>query len=373
MARKFLYVVATVIVLVLLAAFAFALWGDRLMRTAFVPSVPFTPLEARTPDDYAGTALWYVAGKAGQVRGPAGAPPLKSLPEATAPAIFFVHPTSYLERNAWNAPTGDAGANEAAQGYIDMNASAFAPVGPIWAPRYRQATFGAFLTDKPEAARALDAAYADVAAAFAAFLKAHPTGPILLAGHSQGSLHLIRLIHERVRGTPAADRIVAAYLPGWPISVEADLPALGLPACRAPDQTGCVLSWQSFGQPAEPEEVVRVFEAGTGLNGQPRKGTHMLCVNPLTGSASRPSAPPVANLGMSTRAEEDDDKDGGRLFAPSGVGAACDSRGLLILSANPDLGPFVLPGNNYHVYDVALFWANIRADAMRRATAFRAR
>jgi hypothetical protein len=34
------------------------------------------------------------------------------------------------------------------------------------------------------------------------------------------------------------------------------------------------------------------------------------------------------------------------------------------------MGPFGLPGNNYHVYDYALFWANIRADAERRLAAF---
>ncbi len=369
LARKFLYVVATAIVLVLLAAFAFALWGDRLMRTAFVPSVEFAPLATRAPADYEGPTLWYVTASKGQVRSPAGAPAAKRPAGIAAPAIYFVHPTSYLERTAWNAPPGNPAADQAARNYIDLNASALAPAGPVWAPHYRQATFGAFLTDRPEARQALDAAYGDVAAAFAAFLKANPSGPIILAGHSQGSLHLIRLIHEQVRGTPVAGRVVAAYLPGWPISVEADLPALGLPACRAPDQTGCVLSWQSFGQPAEPAEVIGVFEAGTGLTGQPRKGTRMLCVNPLTGSADRPAAPATANLGMSAREEEGD----GRVFAASGVGATCDSQGLLILSANPDLGPFVLPGNNYHVYDSALFWANIRADALRRTAAFRAR
>jgi hypothetical protein len=36
----------------------------------------------------------------------------------------------------------------------------------------------------------------------------------------------------------------------------------------------------------------------------------------------------------------------------------------------PALGPFVLPGNNYHVYDFALFWAAIRSDAERRMDAW---
>jgi hypothetical protein len=30
----------------------------------------------------------------------------------------------------------------------------------------------------------------------------------------------------------------------------------------------------------------------------------------------------------------------------------------------------VLPGNNYHVYDYALFWAAIRRDAERRLAAW---
>jgi hypothetical protein len=30
----------------------------------------------------------------------------------------------------------------------------------------------------------------------------------------------------------------------------------------------------------------------------------------------------------------------------------------------------VLPGNNYHVFDYALFWANVRADAEARLRSF---
>src|SRR3546814_18689446 len=54
--------------------------------------------------------------------------------------------------------------------FIQGQASAFNNAGQIWAPRYRQATFGAFLTGKKEAQMALGAAYRDLAAAFAYFL-----------------------------------------------------------------------------------------------------------------------------------------------------------------------------------------------------------
>ena len=58
-------------------------------------------------------------------------------------------------------------------------------------------------------------------------------------------------------------------------------------------------------------------------------------------------------------------------FVPGAVGAHCD-KGLLILDGPaPALGSFVLPGNNYHVYDYALFWGAIRRDAERRLAAWR--
>ena len=58
------------------------------------------------------------------------------------------------------------------------------------------------------------------------------------------------------------------------------------------------------------------------------------------------------------------------MLEPGRVGAHCED-GLLLLDGDvPALGPFVLPGNNYHVYDFALFWAAIRRDAERRMDAW---
>jgi hypothetical protein len=34
------------------------------------------------------------------------------------------------------------------------------------------------------------------------------------------------------------------------------------------------------------------------------------------------------------------------------------------------MGPFVLPGGNYHVYDYALYWTNLREDFARRLAAW---
>ncbi len=83
-------------------------------------------------------------------------------------------------------------------------------------------------------------AYRDVLAAFDVFLAAQPAAtPIILAGHSQGALHLSRLLIERRAALKG--RLVAAYVVGWPLSVSADLPATGLPPCNPPDHAVWIL------------------------------------------------------------------------------------------------------------------------------------
>jgi hypothetical protein len=58
------------------------------------------------------------------------------------------------------------------------------------------------------------------------------------------------------------------------------------------------------------------------------------------------------------------------ILQPGAIGAHCD-KGLLILNGIPvQLGSYVLPGNNYHVYDYALFWGAVRRDSERRLAAW---
>ena len=156
---------------------------------------------------------------------------------ALGAAVFFVHPTSYLDRESWNAAIDEPASRQRAELFVRGMASPFNRSADIWAPRYRQAAFGAFLSDRAEATQALDAAYGDVALAFDFFIETVARDrPIVLAGHSQGAYHLRRLIRDRVAGTPLTGRVAAAYVVGWPVSIEHDLPAMGLPACAGPGE-----------------------------------------------------------------------------------------------------------------------------------------
>jgi Protein of unknown function (DUF3089) len=366
MARKFLYIFATLIVLVIAGAFAYRMFPNQIMRAAFAPTAKFEVQKPATTNAYADKTMWIA--RPDIPGNPAlWGPDLLETDNMPNHATFFIHPTSYLARAHWNAPLDDKEANDRAALFVRGQASVFNKSQKVWAPRYRQAAFGAFLTDAPEATRALDAAYGDVAAAFDHFIASiDPKTPIILAGHSQGSLHLLRLLEEKVAGKPVAKRIAAAYIIGWPIAMKADLPALGLPACNTPEQSGCILAWQSFGEPADYSDIIKKFEATPSLTGLPRTGDTLLCTNPVSGTIGG-TTPASANLGtLKNKADFSD----GRLVAGAAA-ARCDAKGFLLIGENPpNLGPYVLPGNNYHVYDYSLFWTNIRSDVERRAQAF---
>ncbi len=368
MVRRFLGCIVILTLLAVAGAFLLFMFGQQILVKQAAPKGPFEQPAPDSRPDYAKDESWVA--KPGMANNPALWVPDGEVTTQveTRAALFYVHPTTYLERDHWNAPIA---AGEPTDGrttlFTRSQASAFNQVAAVWAPRYRQAAFGAFLLQSEEAGKALELAYGDVLRAFDAFAKQVPAGqPIIIAGHSQGSLHALRLLKDRrdvLKG-----RLVAAYIGGWPVGRTSDLPATGLSACGAAEQTGCVLSWQSFGEPANTSSVLDAWTASKGLTGKAHERTDMICTNPLTGTDGD-DAPPAANLGTLV---PNADVSGARLQSAL-VGARCDQGFLLINGEIPNLGPFVLPGNNYHVYDYALFWGAIRADAARRMAAWTTR
>ena len=110
--------------------------------------------------------------------------------------------------------------------------------------------------------------------------------------------------------------------------------------------------------------MIDTYAKSMGFDGEPRGASQILCTNPLTGSLGG-SAEASANLGTLV---PDDSIQNGELV-PAAVPARCDERGLLMIGDPPELGSYVLPGNNYHVYDYPLFWANTQADVIHRVRA----
>ena len=299
------------------------------------------PSRGRRPGLYAASEL---GGAAGRSRDesiawlPAGVPS-----DRRQGAVFYIHPTTYLERDRWNAPLrrrrrhgSSAPAVRPEPGERVQRCRARS--GRHATARRRTAPS---CSSSEDAQKALDLAYRDVAAAFDQFVKEAGDRPIILAGHSQGALHLERLLREKVAGKPIARRIVAAYVVGWPISTTADLPALGLPAVRAPpSRAGCILSWMSFGEPANPDLVLDHWQRSAASTAAERRAR---------GHALRQSDQRDAErLGPAGRqipgrwSRRADLRVGDA--AAGQVGAHCD-KGLLILDGDiPPLGPYRAAG-----------------------------
>lgn len=144
------------------------------------------------------------------------------VPDEDRPAdCFFVHPTGCFSKQYWNQHMDDEQANERSAAMMGGQASAFSIACRVFAPRYRQFSASgvyarAQLSEDVQQANS-EAAYGDVKRAFWHFIHEHNVGrPFILAGHSQGSGHLQRLIAEELdtNWDTLGERFIAGYIIG---------------------------------------------------------------------------------------------------------------------------------------------------------------
>lgn len=271
-----------------------------------------------------------------------------------APAdVFFIHPTTYYWRKQWNASLTDERLNRFTdESVIRGQATAFNGTARVYAPRYRQATLYSFFDTKDESGQeAIDLAYTDVKSAFQFYLDNYNSGrPIIIAGHSQGTVHATRLLHDFFDEDPKLRRqLVAAYLIGF--KVKSDEYQVLRP-CEDSTQTGCFVAWNTvaWGKTYAP------FANG-------------LAVNPLTWSRDTVTAPARLNLGGIPHDYNRQDKR---------VVDAKVQDGLVWVHPPVAKGypRFLLPGHpelrhSFHIADYALFYTNIRQNAGARVRAYR--
>ena len=155
----------------------------------------------------------------------------------------------------------------------------------VFAPVYRQLTLSG-IAGEGASLELLETAYADVRNAWRNYLKKHNNGRgVVLLGHSQGSIHLIRLVAEEIDPKRKLRRkLLSALLLGWNVTVAEGRDSGGdfdrVDACRSKKQLGCVVAFSTYNAPV-PD--------GAPFGRTSRPGLEVLCANPAAlGGGSAP-------------------------------------------------------------------------------------
>jgi hypothetical protein len=265
--------------------------------------------------------------------------------------VFFIHPTTYTQLSmptGWNADINNESINKKTDnGSILYQASVFNQHCRIFAPRYRQTNLKAFYSaTKDEAEKAFEVAYNDIKAAFEFYLQYYNMGrPIIIASHSQGTLHAGKLLKEYFENKPRQKKLVCAYIIGLPVFTNY---FNELQPCKDSSETGCFVSWRTF-----KEDYIPGF-----VQIELRKA---YVTNPLTWTIDEKPAPAILNKGGILR---DFNK-----VIPMLVHAQVKGN-VLWVNKPQFLGSVFLTMKNYHIADYNLFYMNIRENVATRIKSY---
>lgn len=265
--------------------------------------------------------------------------------------VFFVYPTTYTDSKmpeGWNADINDASINKKTDNTtILYQASVFNKYCRVFSPRYRQANIRAFYTEEKDSAKAaFDIAYEDVRDAFKYYLQHFNQGrPIIIASHSQGTLHAARLLKEFFENKSLEKQLVCAYLIGLPVFSNY---FSGLKPCTDSTSTGCFVSW-------------RTFEDGYISSRIRNEKLKAFVTNPLTWTMDTAFAPADLNKGGMLR--------NFNKIIPDLVHAQIHGN-ILWVNKPEFFGNFLLKTKNFHIADYNLFYKNIRENVGGRVRNF---
>lgn len=266
--------------------------------------------------------------------------------------VFYIHPTTYLRGKTWNAHSDDKTLKKITDEYpLREQASVFNGSCKVYAPYYRQATLFAFFDAKGNGQKALDLAYLDIKAAFEYYMKNYNHGrPVIIAGHSQGTWHAIRLLKEYFDEDAQLNKqLIVAYLIGGP--VERNM-FKSIEPSENEFQTGCYVAWHSmqwgkyFNPPTKKTKGAPGFDAYGKYD----------CINPLSWRRDTIHVSQVQNKGsVPYTFNRIDIKGADAKAVASGE-----------LWTHLPIHPGYIEMKEYHIFDYNLFYMNIRENVALR-------
>ena len=273
--------------------------------------------------------------------------------------VFFIHPTLFWDNKntSWNSDIYDPKMRDfVSSSTVKYQASAWASVGDLYVPHYRQAHIRVFRESfwLNGGEQAYELAYNDVRNAFKIFLEKYNNNkPIILAGHSQGAGHAKKILQEFFDGKLLQNKLVAAYLIGTKIT---DKDFVNLRLMDSKDETGGFVTWNTYRLMSER----KTNKASLTVDRDWIKGA--LCSNPITWDNNKTSTYEEHKGFLyfnkkiypnTVKIEDIDDK----------VYVKLPKMGILkkiLVSTVKD----------YHKADINLFWEDIRINSIDRSKAF---
>ena len=266
--------------------------------------------------------------------------------------VFYLAPTAWMKLDA-NAPNiceiDDPTLLVMAKAAFGRQATAFTPVGNLYAPYYRQADLSPVEREKVIGGIPT----IDAVAAFDYYLQHFNKGrPFILAGHSQGSNVLSNLLagymkeHSEVQA-----RMVAAYVIGYSVTGEYLLRNPHLKFAEGADDTGVIVSYNTEAPNVAPGTNVVTTSGG-------------IAINPITWTRDETLAPASENLGSIMPA--------GGFFVPVEhyADARVDKVKGVVICSTADAEKLYRPGSFvkgvYHSYDYLFYYYNLRQNAANR-------
>jgi len=275
--------------------------------------------------------------------------------------VFYLYPTSWAKTDpsepnicGIDNPSMVAGA----AGAYARQATAFEPIGNVFAPYYRQADAVYALALPPDEREALIAGIpaSDATAAFDYYLKHYNEGrPFILVGHSQGAQILTLLLSGYLQKHPAVyERMIAAYVIGYSVTADYLEANPHLRFAQGPDDTGVIVSYNTLAP-------------GVTLEDAPFLLPGAVAINPINWTVDGTPATTAEGLGSYMP-----DATGHFRQVPQYADARVDtSTGVLVCSTAVDSELYLGFGPGiYHSYDIPFYYFNLRANAANRTQMF---
>ena len=182
--------------------------------------------------------------------------------------LFLIAPTVDLGIGGEkNMDVANERSRESFTGALNMERGIYEDVTRMYAPFYRQVAMSVYFMSEEEARPYFDLAYGDVRAAFLYYMEHCNAGrPLVLAGFSQGSDLVLRLMEELFGDERYSRLLAAAYCIGWRVTDEDLKKYPHLRMAEGEEDTGVIISFNSETEGVKGSAIIPEGVRTRGIN-----------------------------------------------------------------------------------------------------------